>query len=256
MAIFRSGRLVDTSLPEPDLLFGLDTPIGNGDLDNLNHALAPELHMRAAGTRLDGESVVVALVPVQDLDEASRERTLLIIGGTLGLLLTLVLMAMAQARAIARPLDRLVDVANALMRGDYGRRVSPTRNVELDQLGQAVNHLAGELERKVAMLTRQATQDPLSGLPNRLHFMECVEAALAQNAPDDAVALLFLDLDNFKIVNDSLGHSSGDRLIAAVADRLRGCLAHRVAEFTVARLAATSSPCLCRRRAPAVSLSI
>ncbi|HEY3059048.1 MAG TPA: EAL domain-containing protein [Chloroflexota bacterium] len=236
VAVFRSGHLIETSLADSAPLGALEEPVQRGELDNLNGALASSLHMRAAGTRIDTEGVLVALVPVTDLEEASRERARMVIGGTLALLITLILMATLQARAIARPVDSLVGVAGALMRGDYRRRVAPTRNFELHELGQAVNHLAGELERKVAELTRQATHDPLSGLPNRLHFVERVDRALAEVAPNDAVAVLFLDLDNFKIVNDSLGHGSGDRLIVAVAERLRRCLDDDPAGATIARL--------------------
>jgi Amt family ammonium transporter len=64
--------------------------------------------------------------------------------------------------------------------------------------------------------------DPLSGLPNRALLLQRVEAALADRGDSD-VGVLFLDLDDFKVVNDSLGHATGDRLIVAVAERLRAC---------------------------------
>jgi diguanylate cyclase (GGDEF)-like protein/PAS domain S-box-containing protein len=70
-------------------------------------------------------------------------------------------------------------------------------------------------------LAHQAAHDPLTGLPNRTRFMERLGADL-RNATraGQKVAVLFLDLDRFKVVNDSLGHSAGDRLLVAVADRL------------------------------------
>jgi PAS domain S-box-containing protein len=77
-------------------------------------------------------------------------------------------------------------------------------------------------ERKLLeeQLKYQAFHDPLTGLPNRALFAEHVERALKQRRPDD-VALLFVDLDDFKRVNDTFGHSEGDALLRAVADRLR-----------------------------------
>ena len=71
-------------------------------------------------------------------------------------------------------------------------------------------------------LRRQVFHDPLTGLPNRLLFLENVQAALAASfAAGAAVAVLFIDLDRFKVINDSLGHHAGDDLLRAVAPRLR-----------------------------------
>ncbi len=70
-------------------------------------------------------------------------------------------------------------------------------------------------------LAHQAIHDPLTGLPNRLHFVERLGRELADaELNHERIAVLFLDLDRFKVVNDSLGHSAGDRLLVAVADRL------------------------------------
>ena len=76
-----------------------------------------------------------------------------------------------------------------------------------------------------AALAHQAIHDPLTGLPNRTLFVERLERELARAAVNhERVAVLFLDLDRFKVVNDSLGHSAGDRLLVAIADRLSGAM--------------------------------
>ena len=75
-------------------------------------------------------------------------------------------------------------------------------------------------------MSRLARRDALTGLPNRLHLQRLLPRLLARAARDGSrVALLNLDLDHFKNVNDSLGHGSGDRLLAAVAHRLRSSVA-------------------------------
>ncbi|WP_235883377.1 putative bifunctional diguanylate cyclase/phosphodiesterase [Saccharopolyspora elongata] len=69
-------------------------------------------------------------------------------------------------------------------------------------------------------LRHQAMHDPLTGLPNRALFLERLTTILEQHEPDERVALCYMDLDGFKVINDSLGHHVGDDLLRAVADRL------------------------------------
>lgn len=83
-----------------------------------------------------------------------------------------------------------------------------------------------QAEDKIAHMARH---DSLTGLPNRLHFQEELEKLLAGRGRGDSIAVLCLDLDRFKVVNDTLGHQSGDRLLQIAAERLRGAL--READF-------------------------
>ena len=81
-------------------------------------------------------------------------------------------------------------------------------------------------ERIEQQLRHDATHDPLTKLPNRAMILERLgrRTRRAQRYADTTFAVLFLDLDNFKVINDSLGHDAGDRLLMEVAERLQRCL--------------------------------
>ena len=116
------------------------------------------------------------------------------------------------------------------------RVVNQRLNPYLDDAGRPIK-LVGTVqditERKLLeeQLEHQALHDPLTGLPNRDYFLQRLRAVLSGESaeprglpPDAEVQVLFLDLDNFKLVNDSLGHSVGDEMLVAVAGRLKQCM--------------------------------
>ena len=113
---------------------------------------------------------------------------------------------------------------------------------------RAPTRMAGSLsdinDRHAAerQLQHDALHDSLTGLPNRALFMDRVDQVLQRSMRDSALgcAVLFLDIDRFKLVNDSLSHAVGDRLLVALGGRVAGVL--RPGD-TVARSAATSSRC-------------
>ncbi len=106
---------------------------------------------------------------------------------------------------------------------------------ELKERVKELDHTKGELERVNARLYHEAFHDPLTELPNRLLLTERLEQALRRKArhPERCAAVLFLDFDRFKVVNDSLGHAVGDALLKGISERLKTCV--RPSD-TVARL--------------------
>ena len=110
-------------------------------------------------------------------------------------------------------------------------RVSVTED---DGVTLAITHIEDvtEQRRTAELLTYQATHDELTALPNRGTLVERLDALLSSAQPGQ-VAVLFIDLDNFKMVNDSLGHRIGDELLREVAQRFRGVMrdGDRLARF-------------------------
>jgi diguanylate cyclase (GGDEF)-like protein len=105
--------------------------------------------------------------------------------------------------------------------------------LEIRWLQLSFARLMASLSRKRAQLAYQAYHDPLTGLSNRVRFRMDVDRALTRSEGQGGVAVLFLDLDHFKTVNDSLGHAVGDQLLVEVAARLLHATRGR---DTVARL--------------------
>ena len=123
-------------------------------------------------------------------------------------------------RRVLQPMARLAAAAGEL-RSD--RAVTPVRVPgavrELQELAATLEDTSAALAVTHEQLLDQASTDSLTGLPNRRAFTQLLESSLHRHPA--GVAVLFIDLDDFKVVNDSLGHHAGDELLKVVADRLR-----------------------------------
>ncbi|HET6208903.1 MAG TPA: EAL domain-containing protein, partial [Jatrophihabitans sp.] len=144
-----------------------------------------------------------------------------------------VLSQLVEPDSFTRGVDRLLATPLACSHdtlefqdGRYYERYSQPQVVDGEPVGRVWSFRDMTEHRKLEQeLRAQAFSDPLTPLPNRSYFIGQLTAALASaSRPQTSVAVLLLDLDDFKTVNDSLGHVVGDGLLIAVADRLRGCL--------------------------------
>lgn len=106
-----------------------------------------------------------------------------------------------------------------------GRPSAP--DSEILQMSSRLAGIAIDQRQLTERLEFQAQHDSLTGLPNRFHFLDLLEKRLSAAQTRDAiVAVLFIDLDRFKQINDTLGHLVGDRILIQVAERLRSGLLH------------------------------
>ena len=123
---------------------------------------------------------------------------------------------------IAVALDRILPTLRAAAEGDLFASFAEKARGVLPGLVNALETLLARFRSSLDHSEQLALTDMLTGLPNRLHFGRLVDAAIEQaRAAGTNCALLFIDLDRFKTINDSLGHARGDLLVAMVASRLR-----------------------------------
>ena len=123
----------------------------------------------------------------------------------------------ASARALAALGDRLL----AVEQGDFTTPAPRIVRESLPKLAAAVDGLFAEVRSSIENAHALGMFDPVTSLPNRLHFRAEADKMIARRPPDTRSAMLFVDLDRFKRVNDSLGHARGDQLLLMVANRLR-----------------------------------
>jgi len=142
--------------------------------------------------------------------------------------------------SISVPVRRLTNATKLQAAGNRGARAPRGGSAEIDALAESFNTMAAQisraeaelrahqaqLERHVAERTRQlhhlAHHDPLTQLPNRRQLSDRLNGALSRaTATGQRLGLLFVDVDNFKSINDTLGHNFGDRVLQGIAERLR-----------------------------------
>lgn len=141
---------------------------------------------------------------------------------TLALAATVVL---AFLRTLLQPVRQLARSARRLGAGERGVRVPIEGSDELSELAERFNAMAATWEAAHQQLRNEAQLDPLTGIYNRRGIFAELEDALSRHvAQGQPLALLMIDLNHFKAINDRFGHSAGDRALVWVASRLRGLL--------------------------------
>jgi diguanylate cyclase len=150
--------------------------------------------------------------------EASKASLRWALYSTVATVLLGLALALTVSRSLVRPLRRIVAAVRRVTAGDPDVALPAPRADEFGDIAQALRQFHDQAEK----LRTMAYHDPLTGLANRARLEEALHGGIVKCARGGtSLALLFLDLDNFKSVNDSLGHSAGDRFLRDAARRLQ-----------------------------------
>jgi diguanylate cyclase (GGDEF)-like protein len=129
---------------------------------------------------------------------------------------------------VLRPVEFLQIATKRLRSGALDHRLAvsgATHGNEMDELASAFNEMAASLDVSHDELARRAALDGLTGLPNRASFNEHLQSHFVPDERQaEPVSVLFIDVDDFKFVNDTIGHAAGDTLLVGVAKRLSSCV--------------------------------
>jgi diguanylate cyclase (GGDEF)-like protein len=206
--------------------------------------LLPARFLEAPQPQQDGPQQV-ATASSEPVTETAPNRSLVAWVSAVVLAMLLYL-CFATIFSIVRPVRRLLAATHRLARGENARVVASGGIRELDTLTVAFNSMAQQLavaraaardaqqrlEAKVEERTRQlqelAEQDPLTGIANRRQLFGVLNEALERaRVSGERIGVFFLDIDNFKTLNDSMGHPYGDRVLIAIARRLGAIVQNR-----------------------------
>lgn len=217
------ARVPVSTLPPGSLALLQREGVPSGELQT------PEGILLARAIRLDsvgGEVQALLLRSVEEVLAPYRQlQVLLAIITVAGVMLFAVGTGLV-AQRLTTPLRSLLAATQRLSRGEYDVPLEHTdRSDEIGNLARSFDHMRRDIAAQQTEVRRLAYWDRLTGLPNRERFREAVVLAIARSTggaePPHPLAVLTLDLDRFKHVNDVLGYSFGDRLLQAVAERLR-----------------------------------
>jgi diguanylate cyclase (GGDEF)-like protein len=172
-----------------------------------------------------GTAVVLFAAGIVRFDDDAFNGTItqmgvLVVGIGLAQLALVVCLTFALTRTITNPLRELLRATRSIAKGRKARVVVDSGD-EIGKLAESFNAMVDAIEVRERRITHVALHDALTGLPNRKYFVEQLDQALQRRRPDARVLVAYIDLDDFKMVNDTLGHAAGDRLLCDVSAQLQ-----------------------------------
>jgi diguanylate cyclase (GGDEF)-like protein len=217
------------------VISALESEVWRKDLQLLGETITPVLsrmreHCSRIDLRLDSDSAT----EITQLSQIARQLSDLILGiAVIGMLMILAAYLYIN-RTLLNPIAETAFALKEEARGTLDIKPPPAELREMQDLVDAFDEMRRQVRQRQRYLDHVAHHDALTQLPNRILFRDRLEHALAISLRGETqVGLMFLDLDQFKQVNDSLGHLVGDELLQTVAERLTALVR---SSDTVARL--------------------
>ncbi|MGB5996360.1 MAG: EAL domain-containing protein [Marinomonas sp.] len=174
----------------------------------------------------DGQVLLTFLTGIsvdKPLSILKNRYTLILVSFTIMVVLMFVLLRVFFINAISKPLSRLGDLAMRLGQNEQIEAVLPTGVKEMDDLQSRFIDMAERKARAEKVIIRQAQTDSLTGISNRDALNRSLSNMLLANHNNHHIGVILLDLDNFKEVNDTRGHETGDGVLKMIASRLIAC---------------------------------
>jgi diguanylate cyclase (GGDEF)-like protein len=197
--------------------------LGSGSAFNMQVAGTPSITLaKPLPTFSDNEQAILLLAypKAEALADARKLQRALAVMTLLGLIAVAVATWRAAGK-ITQPLARLDEAAGRLASGEHVQ-VRVRGSDELARLAQSFNDMVGKIAEREQRITQLAFNDVLTGLPNRTMFQQQLEQSFrASEGSGGLFALHCLDLDQFKVINDTLGHPAGDALLIEAAHRVQ-----------------------------------
>ncbi len=196
---------------------GADAVEAHGGADESRAYMA---HLFIGGEGAAQEWTFVQKAPRPHVDWHREPVVAWLVAVAIATLLSVGLVGQNRIRRALAPLERLKAGTVRLAEGESTTRVDVSSGDEIGELAFAFNDMATKLEEREAQLQYRAVHDDLTGLTNSFGLRQTLESLLCHGAGSGELAVLFIDLDSFKDVNDRHGHAVGDQVLRLAAQRL------------------------------------
>lgn len=221
----RQSLFGSTELSADEVLPDIERKMRSAHPNVIEVAVQGQRYLALRSSVADGVDLFV-LKSLETLTSASESLTRMMAGVSLIVAsIAIVVLYFIVTIIITRPLSKLNDATRAIATGDLDIDIDVNQSDEVGDLARSLRNMTHKLKRSTEQIEELAYFDTLTGLPNKVSFFDGVQSLIQQaEAGNTMVAVLFFDLDNFKTINDSLGHHYGDELLMSVGSRLRECI--------------------------------
>lgn len=188
--------------------------------------LKNNLNFIVNSTTLDKNIYLVSILPESEFSAGSKAiKDAVALITLFSIIISSLLILYVLRKIIITPINELNIATAKISMGHLNTKINIKSKDEIGELADSFNNMTDNLKESTDQIKYLAYHDNLTGLPNRLMFKEYLEPILGRAKRNNEIfAILFLDLDDFKRVNDSLGHKAGDKLLQNIAAKLSTCI--------------------------------